>query len=294
MGRRPRGNDAPPRAFLVDKPAGPTSHDVVARCRSLLGRPRAGHTGTLDPFATGLLVILTGRATRLAPYLVGLDKGYRAQVRLGARSESGDPEGPITEGGPLPGEAAVRAALAAMVGESDQMVPALSAVKVDGERLYALTRRGEGVERPTRKVVIERADLVSYDPMTGMADVDIRCGSGTYVRQVAVDLGEALGCGGYCHELRRTAVGHLSVDDAVAPEDVAPGGGVAPAEVMGHVPRVELTPAEADDVRHGRTVRGHGSVAEGGGPVALVADGDLLAMAEADAGVLRPRTVLVG
>jgi tRNA pseudouridine55 synthase len=290
VARRPRGNDAPPRAFLVDKPAGPTSHDVVARCRSLLGRPRTGHTGTLDPFATGLLVILTGRATRLAPYLSGLDKEYRALVRLGARSESGDPEGPITDGGPVPDEAAVRAAVAAMVGEAEQMVPALSAVKVDGERLYALTRRGEEVERPTRKVVVSRADLVSYDPMTGIADVDIRCGSGTYVRQLAVDLGESLGCGGYCQALRRTSVGPLSVDHAVAPEDVVAHGGVPPIAVVGHLPRVDLTPDEAADVCHGRAVDRRTAA----GPVALVAEGALISVGVATGDALRPRVVLLG
>ena len=122
-----KGVDVPPRAILVDKPAGPTSHDVVATCRRALGRPRTGHTGTLDPFATGLLVVLVGRATRIAPFVSGLDKTYVAGIRLGQRSESGDPEGPITPGGPLPDEAALRDALAAMVGEIDQRVPALSA-----------------------------------------------------------------------------------------------------------------------------------------------------------------------
>lgn len=287
-----RADDAPSRAILVDKPAGPTSHDVVATCRRVLGRPRVGHTGTLDPFATGLLVVLAGRATRLAPYLSGLSKDYRAGIRLGARSESGDPEGPITPGGALPDEAALRAALAGVVGQSAQQVPALSAVKVDGQRLYRATRRGDEVERPTRMVVVERADLVSYDPMTGMAQVDIRCGAGTYVRQLAVDLGESLGCGGYCASLRRTAVGHLSVDDAVAPDALAPGAGVDPAVVMRHLPSVDLDARAAGEVRHGRPVPG----APDGhhGPVALLADDALLAIAEADDGLLRPRVVLAG
>ncbi len=282
----------PPRAILVDKPAGPTSHDIVAICRRALGRPRTGHTGTLDPFATGLLVILTGRATRLAPYLSGLDKTYRAGILLGARSGSGDPEGPITTGGSPPDEAALRSALAALVGEGIQRVPALSAVKVGGRRLYAITRAGEEVDRPIRAVVVERADLISYDPMTGTAEVEIRCGPGTYVRQLVVDLGEALGCGAYCRTLRRTAVGDLSVESAIAPDEVAPGCGVAPLEVLGHLGALDLDDGSAAGVVHGRPV----SDPTGGasGPVALVAGGLLLAIAEPVDGMLRPRVVLAG
>lgn len=288
-----RGIDVPPRAILVDKPAGPTSHDVVAGVRRAFGNARTGHTGTLDPFATGLLVILVGRATRLAPYLSGLDKTYRATVRLGARSESGDPEGPITPGGEPPDEAALRAALDGMVGALEQRVPALSAVRVEGERLYARARRGEEVDRPTREVFVRRADLVSYDPMTGLAEIDIRCGSGTYVRQLAVDLGEALGCGGYCSALRRTEVGDLSVEAATALDAVTTSSGVDPAEVLGHMPRLDLDASQADDVSHGRLV--HVAGAPGEGPVALVAGGVLVAVGDdrGPAGI-RPRVVLTG
>ncbi len=283
----------PTGAVLVDKPAGPTSHDVVAACRRALGGVRAGHTGTLDPFATGLMVVLTGRATRLAPFLSGLPKGYRAGIALGARSESGDPEGPITAGGAVPASVdAVRDALAGMVGDLTQVVPGLSAVKVGGERLYAITRRGGEVERPTRAVVVERADLVSYDPMTGRAEVDIRCSAGTYVRQIAVDLGEALGCGGYCATLRRTAVGHLGVDGAIAPDAVGSAQVTDALAVLGHIGRVDLDPVGAAAVVHGRPVPD--PRAGGAGPAALVADGHLVAIAEADAGVLRPRVVLAG
>lgn len=287
-----RADEGPPRAILVDKPAGMTSHDVVSACRRALGRPRVGHTGTLDPFATGLLVVLAGRATRLAPYLSGLHKTYRAGIRLGARSESGDPEGPISPGGPLPDERALRTALAAMVGMSEQTVPALSAVKVGGERLYAVARRGGEVERPTRTVVVDRADLVSYEPMTGIADVDFECGAGTYVRQLAVDLGEALGCGAYCASLRRTRVGDISVDRAVGPDHLAPGDGVDPVKVLGHLPLVRLDDHAVADVLHGRPVPGAPEGAEG--PVALVAGDALLAVAQADRGMLRPRVVLAG
>jgi len=282
-----------PRAILVDKPAGPTSHDVVRDVRRALGNMKAGHTGTLDPFATGLLVVLTGRATRLAPYLSGLDKTYRATVRLGERSESGDPEGPITPGGPLPDEHSLRAALAGMTGEITQQVPALSAVRVDGQRLYARTRRGEEVERPTRQVVVHRADLVSYDPVAGLAELNIRCGSGTYVRQIAVDLGEALGCGGYCAALRRTEVGDLRVDDAMTLADVAPGCGIPPLAVLTHLPVVQLDAGHAADVVHGRPVPGGDVPPEG--TVALARDGDLLAIgAVGDDGLVHPKVVIVG
>ncbi len=283
---------APPTAILVDKPAGPTSHDVVRRCRRALGGPKVGHTGTLDPFATGLMVVLVGRATRLAPYLSGLDKTYCAGIRLGARSASGDPEGPITVGGAPPDADDLAAALRGMVGESRQRVPALSAVSVGGERLYAITRRGGEVERPVRTIVVDRADLMSYDPMSGVAEVTFRCGAGTYVRQLATDLGEALGCGAYCASLRRTEVGSLSVHDAVPPEAVGPGCGTDPLSVLGHLPRVDLDGTAADDVAHGRAVPGSDGDAQG--PVALVAAGRLLAVGQAGSGVVRPTVVLTG
>lgn len=283
--------DAPPRAVLVDKPAGPTSHDVVVAVRRALGHPKAGHTGTLDPFATGLLVVLTGRATRLTPFLTGLDKTYRATVRLGARSESGDPEGPITPGGDLPAEAALRDALTRSVGRVTQTVPALSAVRVNGERLYARTRRGEHVERPRREVLVHRADLISYDPVAGIAHIDIRCGSGTYVRQIAVDLGEDLGCGAYCTALRRTEVGDLSVDAALPPHDLAPGAGLDPLCVLGHLPRVDLDDEDARHIVHGRTITSPG--APEAGPVVLAHAGALVAIGEgATGGVVRPRVVV--
>ena len=276
----------------MDKPAGPTSHDVVARCRALLGRPKVGHTGTLDPFATGLMVLLVGRATRLAPFLSGLPKTYVAGIRLGARSESGDPEGPITAGGPTPAEDELRAGLQDLVGHIEQRVPALSAVKVDGERLYAVTRRGDEVERPVRTVVVDRADLVSYDPMNGLAQVEFRCGSGTYVRQLATDLGEALGCGAYCESLRRTEVGDLPVASAIPPDAVEPGCGVDPLEVMHSMPRVDLDEEGAANVRYGRAVAAPDPGLEG--TVAMACAGHLLAVGQAHGGTVRPKVVLAG
>lgn len=282
---------APFGVWLVDKPAGPTSHDIVARIRHALGRrTRVGHAGTLDPFATGLLIVLVGRATRLVPYLTGLDKTYLARIRLGATSASGDTEGPITlTGGRVPGRVEVDWAVARIMGPQRQRVPALAAVKVGGEALYARTRRGEHVERPERDIVIHTARVVADDLDGGTVDLEIRCSKGTYIRQIAADLGDALGCGGYCETLRRTAVGSLSLAAAVAPEAVAAAGGIDPRVALADaLEEWALTPAEAIDVGHGRPVAGRP-----GGPVMLVADNRLVAIAEpGDDATLRPKVVL--
>ena len=285
--------EAPPGLWLVDKPAGPTSHDVVAGVRRRLGgrKVKGGHPGTLDPFATGLLVVLVGRATRLAPYLSGLDKSYVATVRLGATSATGDPEGPVLETGEPPARERVEAVLPTFLGRQRQRVPAMSAVKVDGERLYRRVRRGEEVEAPEREIVIHELALVE-DPAApaGAVTLAVRCSKGTYVRQLAADLGERLGCGGYCHALRRTAVGNLSVEDAVAPEQVTRGGGIGLLAGLAHLPARPLSDAETALVRHGRPVAGP---AAGDGPVALVAEDRLVAVAHPDGeGALRPAVVL--
>jgi tRNA pseudouridine55 synthase len=277
--------------WLVDKPAGPTSHDVVAGIRRRLGRGvKVGHAGTLDPFATGLLVVMVGRTTRLAAYLTGLDKTYEAVVRLGATSATGDPEGPVEEtGAAVPDRGAVEAALAALVGTGRQRVPTLAAVRVGGERLYRRTRRGEAVTPPEREVTVHAADLLGHDPVGGRARIRLRCGKGTYVRQVAADLGERLGCGGYCAELRRLAVGRLSVERAVPPEAVGPDGGLAPLEALAHLPALALDDETASRVRHGARL----ADVQVDGPVALVAAGELVAVGRPDpSGGVRPAVVL--
>jgi len=281
------GREAP-RAWLVDKPAGPTSHDIVAQVRRGLPRKtKVGHAGTLDPFATGLLVVLAGRATRLARLLSDRPKRYRATVRLGYRSATGDPEGPISPGGPVPPMADVARVVAGMTGEQLQRVPAHAAVRVDGERLYAKARRGEEVERPERPIVVYDLRLAGADAGAGDIVIDTYVSKGTYVRQLAADIGDALGCGGYCLELRRTGVGDLSVDDAVAPDAVGPANGIALLELLGHMPVRELTEDELVHVVHGRPVRG-----EGDGEVVLAAHGEVAAVARAADGVLRPAIVL--
>jgi tRNA pseudouridine55 synthase len=275
--------------WLVDKPAGPTSHDVVAAVRRRLGRGvKVGHAGTLDPFATGLLLILTGRATRLAPFLTALDKTYVATVRLGATSATGDPEGPVTVSGhPAPADR-VEGVLSTFRGRRRQRVPAFSAVKVGGERLYRRARRGEEVEAPEREVVIHGIEMLGYDRSTGRLRLEVRCGKGTYMRQLAVDIGESLGCGGYCEELRRTAVGHMGTAAAVAAEDVDRGPGVGIRTALSEMPVRELDPSGALAVLHGRSVPG-----EAAGPVLLVRGDDVLAVARPGApGMLHPSLVL--
>jgi tRNA pseudouridine55 synthase len=277
--------------WLVDKPAGPTSHDIVAGIRRGLTRgTKVGHAGTLDPFATGLLVVLTGRATRLTPFLTNLDKTYLATVQLGQTSASGDPEGPIAESGVPPALADVEAVLPTFVGEQKQRVPALSAVKVGGERLYAKVRRGEEVvETPERDIVIHRVELQGYDPMSGRLMIEVHCGKGTYLRQLASDIGERLGCGGYCGELRRTAVGHMRVADAVPPVAVAEGAGIGLRAAMEAMEAVEISADEVQLVEHGRSVPGSAS-----GQVLLVHGPHAVAVAEERVpGLLHPSLVLV-
>jgi tRNA pseudouridine55 synthase len=276
--------------WLVDKPAGPTSHDVVASVRRRLGRKvKVGHTGTLDPFATGLLVLMVGRATRLAPLLTGLDKTYLATLRTGFTSASGDPEGPIARAGDPAASGAIVAALPAFVGVQQQRVPALSAVKVGGERLYARTRRGEETELPEREIAVHELRLVE-DLGGGAAVLEVRCSAGTYVRRLASDIGERLGCGAYLTALRRTAVGGMSVDDAVPPDGVGREGGIAPLAALPHLPRRELDADGALEVAHGRWRGDAGGATE---PVALVRDGRLVAVARPDdGGVLRAGLVL--
>jgi tRNA pseudouridine55 synthase len=269
--------------LLVAKPAGITSHDVVESVRRAR-RAKVGHAGTLDPFATGLLVVLVGRATRLQRYLVGLPKAYRATARLGATSDTGDLDGKITQTGRPASEAAVREALGRLTGELDQRVPAYSAVKVEGERLYRKARRGEAVETPVRRVRIDRLELVRYDPEAGEAVLAVECSSGTYVRQLVVDLGELCGSGAYCTALERTAVGPFRLEDA-DPDRLLPL-----AAAVSFLPARELSEAEAGDVRHGRRVAG-GDGAEGE-PVRLMREGTLVAVAERRGGELKPATVV--
>ena len=233
----------PPRALspsgliLVDKPAGPSSFAVIAEIRRRTGA-RTGHAGTLDPFATGLLLVLSGAATRLAPWLVGLDKRYVTDIDLNARTSTGDPEGEVVEKLDPPAAAELERRLAALRGEVDLPIPAASAVKIGGERAYKLHRRGETVEMPVRRSRVEALDLVSY--VDGTARLDLRVGSGTYIRSIADVLG------GHCRTLRRTEVGPFSVEDA-DDERI-----LSAAEALPFLPAIQVAAAEADAIRGGR------------------------------------------
>jgi tRNA pseudouridine55 synthase len=211
----PRGLE-PAGIILVDKPAGPSSFAIVARVRRRTGA-RTGHAGTLDPFATGLLVLLSGRATKLVPRFVGLDKRYLTDVDLTATTTTGDPEGEVTDRHEPPSRAELEQRLKGLRGDIELPIPAASAVKIRGERAYRLHRRGETVEMPVRRSRVHRLALVRYED--GVARLDLAVGSGTYVRSIA----EALG--GHCRTLRRTEVGPFSVAEAdeerVIPSDAA-------------------------------------------------------------------------
>ena len=207
--------------LLCDKPAGITSHDMVAAIRRERGC-KTGHAGTLDPFATGLLLVLLGRATRLQRFLVALPKTYVAKARLGWRSSTGDPEGELTETGRRPGS------LALPTGRVRQRVPMTSAVRVGGERLYRKAHRGETVETPERDVEVYRAELLASD--ADIASYEIECSTGTYVRTLVETLGDA-----YCAELRRTAIGPFAIEQA--------GAELEPSQVA------ELVPAVAEGLR---------------------------------------------
>jgi tRNA pseudouridine55 synthase len=279
---------------LVDKPAGMTSHDVVQQVRRSFAIRAAGHTGTLDPFATGLLVVLVGRATRLARFVELESKTYLATARLGIRTSTDDLTGvpvAISETTPLPPEARVREALAGFQGTQLQRPPQYSAKHVGGERSYQKARRGEAVELAEVSVTVHRIELVRYEPpeLTFRAAVS----TGTYLRAIARDLGERLGVGAHLTQLRREAIGSLRVENAVMLEQVGPAALLPPHGLLQHLPRVDLDDAARQDVAHGRAVvDGREAGQQGSGAVALLAGGELVAVARTDNGWLHPTVVL--
>jgi tRNA pseudouridine55 synthase len=277
---------SPSGVLLVAKPAGVTSHDVVARVRKLpIARgAKVGHAGTLDPFATGLLLVLVGQATRFARFFAVLPKSYEATAQLGARSDTGDPTGRIEETGKRATEESVRAAAGALVGEIDQRVPLTSAVKVGGERLYRKARRGEDFETPVRRVRVTRLDVTGFDEPAQQAALTVECSSGTYVRQLVADIGEATGAGAYCAALERTAVGSFRLADA--DEEVL----VPPVRALSFLPERTLDPEEERLARTGRAVEN--GVDTDAPAVRLTARGELVAVAEHRGGALKPVTVV--
>lgn len=249
--------------LLVDKPQGITSHDVVSRMRRLAGTRKIGHAGTLDPMATGLLVLGVNGATRLLHYLVGLDKEYFATIRLGWNTSTDD-----AEGEPLPAasadviaaatEQAIRAAIEPLTGEIEQVPSAVSAIKVAGKRAYQRVRDGETVELAARRVTVSAFEPLAFRVGDGHLDVDVRveCSSGTYIRALARDLGASLGTGGHLTALRRTRIGRFSVDEASELDgyDVA-ASIMSPADAARRaLPIVELSAAQSVDLGHGKRV----------------------------------------
>jgi tRNA pseudouridine55 synthase len=230
---------------------------VVARVKRLLPkRTKIGHTGTLDPLASGLLVLLIGRATRLSRYLTGLQKTYSATARLGAVSDTLDAEGQITVlYTPLPPENALREALPAFTGDILQTPPMVSALKQEGKRLYDLHRQGITVEREPRPVTVHHFAMTAFDPAEKSASFEISCSSGTYVRTLIADLADRAGSGAYLTALRRTTVGHLTVQEATSPETLTSNTLhnriIHPAEVVGHLPGVAVSGATRDLICHG-------------------------------------------
>lgn len=272
--------------LVVDKPAGITSHGVVGVVRKAAGQKKVGHAGTLDPDATGVLVVCLGRATRLVPYIQASKKTYEGRIRLGATTTTLDAAGDVVDTWDASGvgEPAVAEALASFVGDIEQVPPMVSAVKIGGERLHAKARRGEVVERPPRPVTIFSAELSGFDAGPPVeAGFTVTCSPGTYIRTLAADVGEQLGVGGHLASLRRTRSGQFDVTEGVSLDTVrelgAEGGLedalMPPGAAVSEYPRRELTVAEARALGYGQKLDATGH----DGPVAAVtADGTLVAM----------------
>lgn len=268
-----------PGILLVDKPGGITSHDVVSRARRALGTRKIGHAGTLDPMATGLLVLGVEGATRLLTYIVGADKTYEATILLGVSTDSDDADGVETARADADTvaavtETAIRDGIAALTGEIDQVPSTVSAIKVDGRRAYDLARAGEQVDLKSRRVTVSRFDVRATRRGQGTIELDVvvDCTSGTYIRALARDLGRALGVGGHLTALRRTRIGAFDVAAAASVDEISEDALIAPATaaavVMG---ALAVGPDEARDLRHGKRIDGGGRLT---GPVAAAIDPD--------------------
>jgi tRNA pseudouridine55 synthase len=270
--------------LLVAKPAGPTSHDVVDIVRRSLGTRRVGHTGTLDPFAEGLLVMVVGRATRLVPFAAAWTKSYEGRLRLGATTDTDDATGQVLEQRPVAVDrAGLERTLVGFRGTLRQRPPAYSAVKVAGERAYRRARRGEAVEPAERVVEIAALEVTAFVP----PDVEFRAtvSAGTYVRSLARDIGAALGCGGHLVALRRTTVGPFRLADAVAPAAAGLADLLPPGVLVRHLERRDVDAVEREAVVHGRWIAA-------ASPVAMFAGETLVAVADRAGDVLKPRVVL--
>jgi len=288
-------------ALLVDKPVGPTSHDVVAWARKALGTKRVGHTGTLDPFASGLLILLFGPATRLAEYLSGLAKTYAATARLGIRTDTHDSQGQILE--PKGDWAAVGlhdilSELERFRGLIEQVPPQFSAKKVGGEAMYRKARRGESVDLSPVVVEISEIQLTAFEPPD--FSFDVRCSVGTYIRALARDIGEDLGVGAHLTTLRRTSVGKFSVDGAMAGQSLQEGvlptreNWITAAQAIRHLPSIQVLDDAALRLRQGGTIPLPEAGLESEMPIAVLDEGGLLGIAEVREGKLAPKKMLQG
>ena len=268
--------------LIINKPAGPTSHDIVSRVRRLLPRKtKVGHAGTLDPFADGVVVVGIGQATRLLDEIHQFPKTYRTTVTLGARSDSGDPTGEImpTENPIAPAATSVEAAIESFRGEIDQIPPAHSAIHINGKRAYELARAGEAVDMPTRTVTIHELTLLRHDGLE--VELEITCSTGTYIRSIARDLGEALGVGGYCSELRRTSIGPFDIADSVALDELTEdtiAAALLPPTLALQIPLLTVGQTEIDLLQNGSRIPWPNAI---DGRAALVdTEGTLLALVE--------------
>jgi tRNA pseudouridine55 synthase len=280
---------------VVDKPAGLTSHDVVARVRRLAGTRKVGHAGTLDPMATGVLVLGVGRATRLLGQLMLTDKRYDATIRLGRSTTTDDAEGEPTGGSDASGlgEARVRAALEGFVGDLQQVPTRVSAIKVDGRRAHRLVREGADVALAARPVTVHELDVHAFRPgSSAEVDVSLRCSSGTYVRAIARDLGEALGVGGHLSALRRTAVGGFGLARTRTLEQLEDEFALVPLAdaARASFAAVDLDEGQARDVRFGRRL----ALPLAGLTALFAPDGEFLALYEPDGDAARAVAVFVG
>lgn len=274
---------------LIDKPEGPTSHDVIEMVRRRVSIRRVGHTGTLDPFASGLLIVVIGSATRLVRFADGRRKRYEGQIRLGTTTTTDDQTGEVIEEhtGDIAREAAIRDAMYTLTGGILQRPPAFSAKKVRGKRAYRLALRGDPPALEPVPVFVEAFEGLEIDGNSIRFAATVS--AGTYIRALARDLGAALGCGGHLHSLRRVGIGPFDVREAVAP-DAVDLAMVRPSRgLVGHLESVALDASAAGDVRHGRPIPMKQPCA---GPVALLEDDRLVAVAEATGEILKPRVVV--
>lgn len=274
----------------MDKPVGPTSHDVVAAARRALGLRAVGHAGTLDPFATGLLILVIGPATRMARLVEPYQKGYRAEAVLGVTTDTDDAEGQVVTEQAMdqwPDQAAVEAVLDGFRGEQLQRPPAFSARRVEGQRAYRIARAGKPVALPPTPVMVHRLELLGWNPPVLTFEADVS--AGTYIRALGRDIGERLGLGGHLRALRRTRIGPHQVEAAIPWAELVPGLTPMPPETMvPDLPRIALSESERDDVGHGRSVWRDAAHGEAG----LLWQGRLVAVAEGQGDRWHPRLVL--